>query len=101
VTEVQLSADKPLRARRLPVQHFGPWCEPVQLAGNLSPESLRLLDGPPIQRLVSRHAAHMRLGREIRGWGKYSGLIQGGAEMLVFCRLGHAFRCPPRGDSRT
>jgi hypothetical protein len=26
--------------------------------------------------------------------------VQNGVEVLIVCRLGHAFRCPPRGDLR-
>ena len=58
--DVQLSADEPLRVRRLPVEHLVPRPRPFELAGELCPEAFRIAFGLGVDRFV----AGVRLRRE-------------------------------------
>src|SRR5689334_25088960 len=101
MTEIELAADEPFGMGRLPVQHLRPRGEPIQFLRYFRPESIRLFDGAAVELLIRLHAAHMRLGRKIRRRLEYSGLVQDGAEVLIFCSLGHAWCNPPRGSFET
>src|SRR5262249_59446292 len=50
---VQLPTDEPLRVRRLPLQHLAPRTNPVQLAREGGPESLRVASSLVVDRRVA------------------------------------------------
>ncbi len=64
--DIQLSVDEPLRVGRFPFEHARPGLDPVQLAGELGPEGLRIRGGAPVHVGIvhRRRAPPLRRGRK-------------------------------------
>ena len=62
---VQLSADEPLRVRRLPVEHLRARALPLELAGEAGPEGLRIALGLVVDRCVAHDARRPERRRRI------------------------------------
>ncbi len=78
VAEIELASDKPLRPRQIPVQHLLPGREPVQFAGDLAPEGVRIGNGALVHLLVFGEALDVRALRKLLRRGKNAVFAQGG-----------------------
>src|SRR5947209_18433871 len=65
VAQVDFAANEPLGPRAIPFQHAVPWLEPMQLAGNSTPESFRILFRQLRQALVIGHALDVSVSAEL------------------------------------
>ncbi len=83
VAQVGFAADEPLGHGEIPVEHFIPGLEPVQLFGGFGPEGFGVFDGLLVEGFVLLEALDMRLGGELCGRGKDTVFAKGGVEVLA------------------
>src|SRR5713226_8730271 len=81
---VQLTADKPLGERELPVEHFAERLEPRELARTFTPKSLGVSFGAAVELLVIRHALHVRLAAEFSAGSEFAALAKDGFDINGF-----------------
>ena len=66
VGDVEFCAGEPARERRIPLEHFGPFLEPVDLAfGDFPPEVFGVLLGAAVEIEVALHALDMGFADEL------------------------------------
>src|SRR5207249_5436569 len=83
---VDRPADEPFRVRRLPVEHRGPWPEPLELAGESGPERFGIALRLRVDAFVARHGLRTKSG----GWRKRSVFAKKVGEFCERFGIGHA-----------
>src|SRR5262245_51231732 len=91
VRKIELPSDKPSGKWLVPIEDRFPFLEPVQIAGNLCPEFLGLVDGTLIDAIIILSTLNMCRCAEVIGWCDEPAVAEKGIH--VGLRLQHYY--PP------
>jgi hypothetical protein len=87
VGKIDLTPGKPLRPRRIPVEHFVPLLEPVKITGGSRPESLRRVHRLAVQPLIFLKCLNVRLLAELFWTLELALLLKYGIDATVRIRI--------------